>query len=914
MTTIAFDMEWTTERIDVLGLAIGEKAAATPCNTGTMAQFLDALRRADRIVGQNVIDADYRQLEREGIDTSAFLPKTFDIRLAMHATHGHLAGTGSYDLRSILLLLGARQGKRFALDWKQYESDLYRTCAMDAASALWAVPTLDRLIAQQRVEPVVQISHRCAPIFALMKEQGVRLDTNVLNTIYTERKQRLEHAVDRYGLWEERGKKVIKKVPIWRSPKVLELYEQKFGVRPKNLQRKTWEGLAKTGPTAEAREFASILVELGKGANDGVWLGKVTESEDGLDFSKIDSKGFIYPRYDICGSPDRAIASNPNCFDSNTEILTRRGWIEFPSLVEEDEVAQWDNKCITFVKPNAITNGMTYTGKMVHVTNTHIDICMTGNHRCLLVSKKGRNRVVEALQYVNQSCKQLNAGYYVGGTGLPLSKDEITVICAMQADGTWGHSANPSLHWKFAKERKIARLTNTLTRLAVPFTNSKRQETTRIEDKVYVTDFTHISVGVGELSSLVYRYLGKEKCFGPWLLDLNREQLDFFCNEIFNWDGNFIKRNGYDSVIEDNADWIQTAFALSNRRARKTRRRSNISKRDAFHIGVSPNAYSMTDNISCSVKYVKNFPVYCVSVPSSFIVVRRNGKVHITGNCQNFPKPSDDPRALPLRSAVLPLHDDHVVLGIDFSSIETLTNAIESDDWDRVQAVQKGRLTHEGTAELLNKTFGLSLTRSMGKVVNHAGDKGESPWNLACRLFQTDRPSRQQVQQCQAIFWRMLQDYPKTAKFRDELWERSIENPLVVQNRFGRRLACFSRAKYGDASERFVKHNPEKKYWCSCGACAPRRDRWKYAIAFLGRSCAFDALLRKMATVWYDKRLDEFSLPILEVHDELDFSVPKDKVEYYAAIVKECFETPVDELGISLPAEVKWGPNWAVAH
>ena len=28
--------------------------------------------------------------------------------------------------------------------------------------------------------------------------------------------------------------------------------------------------------------------------------------------------------------------------------------------------------------------------------------------------------------------------------------------------------------------------------------------------------------------------------------------------------------------------------------------------------------------------------VYCVSMPNSYIVVRRNGKIYVTGNCMNF--------------------------------------------------------------------------------------------------------------------------------------------------------------------------------------------------------------------------------------------------------------------------------------
>lgn len=595
---VGSDLEWTRNGIDVLGLSWneGRQATATNRDDRSLGEYLRVLQRASVVVGQNYIDADIMQLEREGIRTDWLYRKTFDTRLAIHCTHGHLAGTGSYDLRSIVLLLGGRQGERFPLDFKQYESDLHRTCAMDSAAALWVYPTLDRLVRAGKLEGTMQIAHRCAPIFARMREQGVRLDKDTLNLIYQERKRKTAEIIEKYHLWEERGKKKIKRVPIWRSDKVLDIFEQHFGIRPKDRQRATWVKLVlKDDLSPEAKEFASSIIELGKGANDAHWLGKAEEGEEGVSFGKVSDEGFIYPRYDLCGSPDRAIASSPNI--------------------------------------------------------------------------------------------------------------------------------------------------------------------------------------------------------------------------------------------------------------------------------------------------------------------------------QNFPRPSDDPRPVPLRRAVVPLDPAHLILGCDFSSVETITNAFESDDMDRVRAVLAKKISHEGTAKIINDAFGLNLSRQQGKAINHGFDKGESPYNLARTLFKTERPSRQQVTQCMAIVNQMLKEYPKTARFRDLLWERSVENPLVVTNSFGRRLMCFSRAKYGDSGERFAKHDPSKKYWCSCAGCGPRRDRWKYAIAFLGRSCAFDALLRKMAAIYEEQRLDSFSLPMLEVHDELDFSVPADRVEHYAGIAKATFEEPIAELGgISLPSSVVWGKNWAEAH
>lgn len=595
---IGSDLEWNKQRIDVLGIAWdeGRRTTAVEVTDATMAQYLDVLRKADVVVGQNFIDADCRQLAKEGHDVSWLEPKVFDTRLAMHAVNGHLAGTGSYDLRSLVLLLNGRQGFRFPLDFKQYASDLHKTCAMDSAAAAWIYPTLDRAIKSGHLERTVEISHRCAPIFAMMKAQGVRLDKDVLGAIYKARKAKTEEIIEKYHLWEERGKKKIKKVPIWRSDKILDICESQFGFRPKDRQRGTWVKLQKDRTLSdEARTFIDAVIDLGKGANDAHWLGKAEEGEDGIDFDKVGDDGFIHPRYDICGSPDRAIASGPNI--------------------------------------------------------------------------------------------------------------------------------------------------------------------------------------------------------------------------------------------------------------------------------------------------------------------------------QNFPRPKDDPRPISLRSSVVGLAEDHCILGIDFSSLETITNAIESKDMDRAVAALQGRITHEGTAAMVNKALGLNLDRQAGKAINHGFDKGESPFNLARTLSKSERPSRQAVLECQTIFQAMLKEYPKSARFRDELWERARENPLVVQNSFGRRLMCFSRAKYGDSAERFAKHEPHKKYWCSCAECGPRRDRWKYAIAFLGRSAGFDALLRKMATMWYEKRLDEFSLPYLEVHDELDYSIPKEKAAHYAKLAKECFEEPIPELdGISLPSSVVLGKSWAEAH
>lgn len=70
-----------------------------------------------------------------------------------------------------------------------------------------------------------------------------------------------------------------------------------------------------------------------------------------------------------------------------------------------------------------------------------------------------------------------------------------------------------------------------------------------------------------------------------------------------------------------------------------------------------------------------------------------------------------------------------------------------------------------------------------------------------------------------------------------------------------------------------------------------------------------------MEKIWYEKRLDDYSLPMVECHDELLFSVPRELVTRYATIAKEAFEEPIPELGgVSLPSNAAIGESWADAH
>lgn len=87
------------------------------------------------------------------------------------------------------------------------------------------------------------------------------------------------------------------------------------------------------------------------------------------------------------------------CLDEETEILTRAGWRDIDTIQESDLIAAWSESGIEFTPPEAIVRRRRESGeKMVGVSSSANNVRVTGNHRMPFYSGRGEGvlKVVSA--------------------------------------------------------------------------------------------------------------------------------------------------------------------------------------------------------------------------------------------------------------------------------------------------------------------------------------------------------------------------------------------------------------------------------------------------------------------------------------------------------------------------------------
>lgn len=322
------------------------------------------------------------------------------------------------------------------------------------------------------------------------------------------------------------------------------------------------------------------------------------------------------------GPPDAKImfvGEAPGCFAEDVEVLTQFGWVWISELSTEDQVAQYNDGIIEFVNPTRIVKE-NFSGEVVKITGT-INTTVTKNHRFLVYNSYHQKFLVEEAgklrtNYTEQSLILSGSKE----SGISLDENLLRLIVAVQADGSYDLTG---IRFEFSKERKALRLLNLLHLVGASYRIGERNNRETFRFTLPKSDPVYWFI----------EHMIPHKVFTWNLLALNRISLDIIIDELKYWDGSVDTRTEnttafeYTSVIKDNVDIIQAITHLCCKKA--------IS---AVHGGSIRTSISNKKQVKLHSlhKEVIDYsgPVYCITVPSGFFVVRSNNRIFITGNSE----------------------------------------------------------------------------------------------------------------------------------------------------------------------------------------------------------------------------------------------------------------------------------------
>lgn len=384
-------------------------------------------------------------------------------------------------------------------------------------------------------------------------------------------------------------------------------------------------------PEGSTRRLLEIRQELGKTSNKKYDSLAVATCEDGRVRGLLQFYG--------------ANRTGRWCLTGDHEVLTPSGWVRLDQW-QGGKIACWapSTEYISFQSADPVS--FPYDGEMYRITGQRCEQICTPDHKMAVLQKDGT--------WAAQTMESLNMHRFtMPFTGKRLtnpcrSGTELRVLIMTQADGHYTETGDVRYHFK--KARKIERCKRLLRSSGISF---------------IVSEYTNGVASVVIKSRFVPVWLRqfRDKTFGWWLLD---EDAEVIFDELQYWDAYNCGPNSkqYVSTRKQNVDVLQALAILSGRSATAlTKDRQNEKWNTAYVLNIwnTPGHGTSIRREQIS-KEPFSGTVYCASTKTGYFLVRRNGKIWVTGNSGRLVQPQNLPRTY-IHGDLLPMARDLVKAG-----------------------------------------------------------------------------------------------------------------------------------------------------------------------------------------------------------------------------------------------------------
>ncbi|HUR52933.1 MAG TPA: hypothetical protein VMZ71_02295 [Gemmataceae bacterium] len=342
------------------------------------------------------------------------------------------------------------------------------------------------------------------------------------------------------------------------------------------------------------------------------------------------------------------------CFDQDTEVLTRDGWFRFRDLRRDAQIATV-NLDSDEIEYQAATDYIArpHNGDMIRIEGRRLDVMVTPDHRMVVYPRKSSNPVVKLASDLHRGDRIKMSGRWIGNgrhtydlpetrqsSGHAISAGDFAELlgwytaegCRDQKVTMPGRGFYALIsQYKAEGVRRISALTQRL-----PW-NFRRTE------QGFVVSSQQLWVLLGECGDYA-----ENKRVPQWVKDSPPDVIERFIDGAVGGDG--WSQHGtryYKTISRRLADDMQELFL-------KIGRSASIGTRPAGEwciegrSGKSQASYVVIENLTPTAglrnaDHEPNFSrlhydgmVYCVTVPNGTLIVRRNDKVIVAGNCARY--------------------------------------------------------------------------------------------------------------------------------------------------------------------------------------------------------------------------------------------------------------------------------------
>lgn len=304
------------------------------------------------------------------------------------------------------------------------------------------------------------------------------------------------------------------------------------------------------------------------------------------------------------------------CVDCDTEFFNGTEWKKISDYDVNDKVLAYGEDGIARLETPERYIKLPCDKLWLTQTKYGIDMCTCEEHNVYYITSKG-DLYHQPFAKIKEMHETSNGGFSgkfitsfgIDRPGIDLSDAQIKVMLAVIADGSFIESFNNTyckIHIK--EEHKKNELRSALREAGIAW---KERE----------------SANAGDIDFYLHSPRREEQFTPKYWYNCSQHQLEVICQNTLKWEGS---TNEFHCSFVDNkvnAEFIQYAFSACGYRAVLTEREAFITKRNLISMKEGSKKVPITPYET------KDGYKYCFTVSSHMWVMRRNGKIIVTGNC-----------------------------------------------------------------------------------------------------------------------------------------------------------------------------------------------------------------------------------------------------------------------------------------